>query len=225
MNIDGLGTETVNLLYQNNLLKNIADIYELKISDIAGMERLGEKSAQNIIDGVEKSKLVPFERVVFALGIRYVGETVAKKLASYFKTIENLENATLEELTSVEEIGVRIAESVTKYFADVQNRNLVERLKSFGLQLSLSEDMMQPKGDALNGLTIVISGTFSKHSRDEYKKMIEQHGGKNSGSISGKTNFVLAGENMGPEKLKKAEKLGIQLMDEEEFLRIIGENS
>ncbi len=225
MNIDGLGTETVNLLYQNNLLKNIADIYELKISDIAGMERLGEKSAQNIIDGVEKSKLVPFERVLFALGIRYVGETVAKKLASYFKTIENLENATLEELTSVEEIGVRIAESVTKYFADVQNRNLVERLKSFGLQLSLSEDMMQPKGDALNGLTIVISGTFSKHSRDEYKKMIEQHGGKNSGSISGKTNFVLAGENMGPEKLKKAEKLGIRLMDEEEFLRIIGENS
>ena len=125
----------------------------------------------------------------------------------------------------MEEIGVRIAESVTKYFADEQNRNLVERLKSFGLQLSLSEDMMQPKGDALNGLIIVISGTFSKHSRDEYKKMIEQHGGKNSGSISGKTSFVLAGENMGPEKLKKAEKLGIRLMDEEEFLRIIGENS
>ena len=170
MNIDGLGTETVNLLYQNNLLKNVADIYELKTSDISGLERLGDKSAQNIIDGVEKSKQVPFERVVFALGIRYVGETVAKKLTGYFKTIENLENATLDELTSVDEIGERIAESVIAYFADHQNRELIERLKSYGLQLALSEDRMQPKGNSLSGLTIVISGTFSKHSRDEYKK-------------------------------------------------------
>ncbi len=225
MNIDGLGSETVNLLYQNNLLKNVADIYKLKITDIVGLERLGEKSAQNIIDGVEKSKQVPFERVVFALGIRYVGETVAKKLASYFKTIENLENATLDELTSVDEIGGRIAESVINYFSDNQNRTIVEQLKSHGLQLSLSEDRMQPKSDVLVGKVIVISGTFSKHSRDEYKKLIEQHGGKNSGSISGKTSFVLAGENMGPEKLKKAEKLGIRLLNEEEFLAIIGENS
>lgn len=221
MNIDGLGTETVNLLYQNNLLENIADIYTLKISDISGLERLGEKSAQNIIDGVEKSKQVPFERVVFALGIRYVGETVAKKLASYFKTIENLENASMEELTSVDEIGSRIAESVIHYFTDSQNRELIERLKQHGLQLSLSEDMMQPKGDSLNGMTIVISGTFNRHSRDEYKKMIEQYGGKNSGSISGKTGFILAGENMGPEKLKKAEKLGVRIVSEEEFLEMI----
>lgn len=225
MNIDGLGTETVNLLYKNNLLKNIADIYELQISDISGLERLGEKSAQNIINGIEKSKQIPFERVVFALGIRYVGETVAKKLASHFKTIENLENATLEELTSVDEIGERIAESVVRYFADSQNKTLINRLKPHGLQLSVSEDLMQPKSNLLSGKTIVISGTFSRHSRDEYKKLIERHGGKNTSSISGKTSFILVGENMGPEKLKKAEKLGIKLMDEEEFLKIIDENS
>lgn len=225
MNIDGLGTETVNLLYKNNLLKNIADIYELQISDISGLERLGKKSAQNIINGIEKSKQIPFERVVFALGIRYVGETVAKKLASHFKTIENLENATLEELTSVDEIGERIAESVVRYFADNQNKTLINRLKPHGLQLSVSEDMMQPKSNLLSGKTIVISGTFSRHSRDEYKKLIERHGGKNTSSISGKTSFILVGENMGPEKLKKAEKLGIKLMDEEEFLKIIDENS
>ncbi|NLO71547.1 MAG: NAD-dependent DNA ligase LigA [Porphyromonadaceae bacterium] len=221
MNIDGLGTETVNLLYQNDLLKNIADIYMLKIDDISGLERLGEKSAQNIIDGVEKSKSIPFERVLFALGIRFVGETVAKKLASHFKTIENLEKATFEELTSVDEIGSRIAESVVNYFSDNQNIELVNKLKSHGLKLSVSEEMMLPKGDALNGKTIVISGTFNKHSRDEYKKMIEQYGGKNSGSISGKTSFILAGENMGPEKLKKAEKLGIRLLNEEQFLELI----
>ena len=225
MNIDGLGIETVNLLYQNDLLHNIADIYELKISDISGLERLGEKSAQNIIDGVEKSKLVPFERVLFALGIRYVGETVAKKLASHFKTIENLENATLEDLTSVDEIGERIAESVIKYFSSAENRAIIERMKKFGLQFSLDEDLMQLKSDVLSGKTIVISGIFAKHSRDEYKKMIEQHGGKNTGSISKKTSFVLAGKNMGPEKLKKAEKLGIKLINEEEFLVIINENS
>lgn len=221
MNIDGLGTETINLLYQNKLLNDIADIYELKISDISGLERLGEKSAQNIMDGVEESKEVPFERLVFALGIRYVGETVAKKLAYHFKTIENMEQANLEELTSVDEIGERIAESVIRYFADELNKQILERLKSHGLQLSLSEEMMRPKGDSLSGQTIVISGTFSKHSRDEYKKMIEQHGGKNSGSISGKTSFVLAGENMGPEKMKRAEKLGIRMLNEDDFLKII----
>lgn len=221
MNIDGLGSETVNLLYQNQILGNIADIYDLKLTDIAGLERLGEKSAQNIIEGIEKSKNVPFERVLFALGIRYVGETVAKKLVNHFKTIENLENASIEELTTVDEIGIRIAESVVQYFENEQNKAMLGKLKTAGLQLAVSEDMMQAKSDLLSGQTIVISGTFNQHSRDEYKKMIEQNGGKNSGSVSGKTSFILMGENMGPEKLKKAEKLGVKLISEEEFLKMI----
>jgi DNA ligase (NAD+) len=221
MNIDGLGSETINLLYQNNLLHNIADIYELKIPDLIRLERLGTKSAYNIKDGAEKSKEVPFERVVFALGIRFVGETIAKKLAYAFKNIEALETATLEELVAVDEIGERIAQSVVRYFADPTNVEMVGRLKSFGLQMSLSDEKLQAHGDALAGLSIVISGTFSRHSRDEYKSMIEMNGGKNVGSVSAKTSFILAGENMGPEKLKKAEKLGVKLVDEKTFLSMI----
>jgi DNA ligase (NAD+) len=222
MNIDGLGSETIALLFENGLLKNIADIYELKVPDLARLERLGNKSAVNIKSSYEVSKDVPFERVLFALGIRYVGETVAKKLAFAFKTIEKLETATFEELIAVDEIGERIAQSVQKYFSDERSIELINRLKKQGLQMQVSEDKLQPAGDALSGLSIVISGTFSKHSRDEYKTLIEQNGGKNVGSVSAKTSFILAGENMGPEKLKKAENLGVKLVTETEFLAMIG---
>lgn len=221
MNIDGLGSETVNLLYQNDLLHNIADIFELKVPDLSRLERLGTKSAYNIKDGVEKSKEVPFERVLFALGIRFVGETVAKKLAFAFKNIETIEQATLEELVAVDEIGERIAQSVIRYFADEANIEIVNRLKSHGLQMSLTEEKLQARGEVLAGLSIVISGIFAQHSRDEYKTMIEMNGGKNVGSVSAKTSFILAGENMGPEKLKKAEKLGVKLVDEKTFLTMI----
>ncbi|NDP19667.1 MAG: NAD-dependent DNA ligase LigA [Paludibacter sp.] len=221
MNIDGLGSETINLLYQNRLLQNIADIYELKIPDLSRLERLGTKSAYNIKDGAEKSREVPFERVVFALGIRFVGETIAKKLAFAFKNIEALEKATLEELVAVDEIGERIAQSVVRYFEDPTNVEMVNRLKSAGLQMSLSDEKLQAHGEALAGLSIVISGSFSLHSRDEYKAMIEMNGGKNVGSVSSKTSFILAGENMGPEKLKKAEKLGVKLIVEKTFLSML----
>jgi DNA ligase (NAD+) len=221
MNIDGLGSETINLLYQNDLLHNIADIYTLKVPDLIRLERLGTKSAYNIKDGAEKSKEVPFERVIFALGIRFVGETIAKKLAYAFKNIEALEQATFDELIAVGEIGGRIAQSVVAYFSDSLNVEMLNRLKEQGLQMSLSEEKLQAHGTALAGLSIVISGTFSKHSRDEYKSMIEMNGGKNVGSVSAKTSFILAGENMGPEKLKKAEKLGVKLVDEDMFLSMI----
>jgi DNA ligase (NAD+) len=225
MNIDGLGSETIHLLFENGLLKDIADIYELKVADLARLERLGNKSAQNIKTSCEKSKEVPFERVVFALGIRFVGETVAKKLALAFKNIETLENATYDELIAVDEIGDRIAQSVLKYFADERNVMMLNRLKSHGLTMSVSEDKFQKAGDALQGLTFVISGTFSFHSRDEYKNLIEQNGGKNVGSVSSKTSYILAGENMGPEKLKKAESLGVQLINEADFLKMIGDEN
>jgi len=225
MNIDGLGSETINLLYQNGLINNIADIYTLKIPDLVRLERLGTKSAYNIQAGFEKSKEVPFERVVFSLGIRFVGETIAKKLAYAFKSIEALEQATLEELISVDEIGDRIAQSVVMYFNDPLNIETVNRLKSAGLQMSLSEEKLKSHGISLSGLSIVISGTFSQHSRDEYKSMIERNGGKNVGSVSSKTSFILAGENMGPEKLKKAESLGVKLIDESTFLEMIKSES
>ena len=221
MNLDGLGSETVNLLFQNNLIQNIADIYELKIPDLARLERLGTRSAQNIMAGIEESRKVPFERVLFALGIRFVGETVAKKLAIAFRNIENLEKATVVELTTVDEIGQRIAESVVAWFNNRQNREIVAKLKSYGLQMSVSEEKLQNRSETLAGKVIVISGTFAKHSRDEYKTMIEQHGGKNSGSVSSKTSFILAGENMGSEKLNKAQKLNIPIMNEDEFLDLI----
>ncbi|HLP05675.1 MAG TPA: NAD-dependent DNA ligase LigA [Paludibacter sp.] len=223
MNIDGLGSETINLLYQNGLLHNIADIYTLKVPDLVRLERLGSKSAYNIKDGCEKSKEVPFERVLFALGIRFVGETIAKKLAFAFKSIEALEKATVEELVAVDEIGERIAQSVVRYFSDPVNVEVVDRLKETGLQMSLSEEKLQAHGTALQGMSVVISGTFSMHSRDEYKALVERNGGKNSGSVSSKTSFILAGENMGPEKLKKAEKLGVRLVDEKTFLSMVNE--
>ena len=221
MNIDGLGSETINLLYQNDLLHNIADIYSLQIPDLIRLERLGTKSAYNIQEGSVKSKEVPFERVVFAVGIRFVGETIAKKLAYAFKTIEALEQASFEELIAVDEIGERIAQSVVLFFKDPLNIHTVNRLKEAGLQMSLSEEKLQTHGTALTGLSVVISGTFSRHSRDEYKTMIERNGGKNVGSVSSKTSFILAGENMGPEKLKKAENLGVKLIDENTFLEMI----
>jgi len=221
MNIDGLGSETINLLFQNGLLKTIADIYDLKIPDLVRLERMGSKSAYNIQTGCEKSKEVPFERVVFSMGIRFVGETIAKKLANAFKTIEALEKATYEELIAVDEIGERIAQSVVQYFADPLNIETLTRLKAFGLKMSLSEEKKLAKGSALAGLSVVISGTFSKHSREEYKMLIEQHGGKNVSSVSSKTSLILAGENMGPEKLKKAESLGVKLVDENSFLSMI----
>ncbi len=221
MDIEGLGSETIALLYENDLLHNVADIYLLKTDQLARLERLGTKSAQNILESVEKSKSVPFERVVFALGIRFVGETVAKKLAYAFKNIDNLRVATYEQLIAVDEIGDRIAHSVLEFFADKKDNEIVERLKNYGLQMQLSDEKLAPKGSSLQGKTIVISGTFAKHSRDEYKSIIEQHGGKNSGSVSAKTSFILAGENMGPEKLKKAEALGVGIVTEDEFLAMI----
>ncbi|GAB1415463.1 NAD-dependent DNA ligase LigA [Paludibacter sp.] len=221
MNIEGLGSETISLLYENGMLQNIADIYTLKVSDLSKLERLGNKSAQNIKQSYEKSKEVPFERVVFALGIRFVGETVAKKLAQAYKNIENLERADYESLVQVDEIGDRIANSVIKYFKDKKNIEIVSRLKEYGLNLAISEDELKNTSNLLEGKIIVISGTFSQYSRDEYKKLIEINGGKNSGSVSAKTSFILAGENAGPEKLKKADELKVKIINEEEFLNMI----
>ncbi len=223
MNIEGLGEETINLLYENGLLHNVADIYDLKISDLVSLERLGLKSASNLISSIEKSKEVPFERVLFALGIRFVGETVAKKLAYAFKSIEALQQADYEDLIQVEEIGDKIAQSVRQYFSDPKNLEIINRLKAAGVQLSLNDDKSKRKGNELEGKSIVISGTFKYHSREEYKDLIEAHGGKNVGSVSSKTSFILAGENMGPEKLKKAQNLGIELIDENKFLSMINE--
>ena len=223
MNIDGLGEETIDLFYQKGLLKNIADIYDLKLEDIAAQERLGEKSAQNILDGIEASKNVPWSRVLFALGIRMVGETTAKKIARKYNTIDSLQWATAEQLCAIEDVGPQIAENIVKYFEDLQNLEILERLRQAGLQME-GEAEAAPTSDKLAGMSIVISGTFAQHSRDEYKAMIEAHGGKNVGSVSKKTSFILAGENMGPEKRKKAEDLGIPLKTEEEFLELVNGN-
>ncbi len=220
MDIEGLGEETIDLLYQKGLLHNIADIYSLRRADIAAQERLGDKSAQNILDGIEASKKVPWARVLFALGIRMVGETTAKKVARVYNTIDSLQWATAEQLCAIEDVGPQIAENIVKYFEDIRNLEILDRLRQAGLQME-GEAAAEPASDKLAGMSIVISGTFSLHSRDEYKAMIEAHGGKNVGSVSKKTSFILAGENMGPEKLKKAEALGIRLMSEEEFLEMI----
>lgn len=221
MDIDGLGPETIDLFYRLGMVRTVADLYGLNESEIASLERLGEKSARNIMDAVERSLQVPFERVLFALGIRFVGETVAKKLANSFVSIEALEAATLEDLVGVDEIGPRIAQSVRAYFENEQNRNLIRQLKEAGVQMKISEDRLSGFTDKLDGTTIVISGTFTHHSRDEYKQMIERHGGKNTGSVSAKTTYLLAGENMGPAKLEKARKLGIKIISEEDFLQMI----
>lgn len=221
MNIDGLGPETVDTFYRLGLIKDTTDLYQLTAEDIKNLDRMGEKSAENIIKGIKASKEVPFERVLFALGIRFVGETVAKKIAKSFNSIEELENADLEKLTSVDEIGEKIAQSILIYFSSPLNVSLIERLKSAGLQLYRKEEDLNEYTDKLAGQSIVISGVFTHHSRDEYKDLIEKNGGKNVGSISTKTSFILAGENMGPSKLEKAHKLGIKIISEDEFLTLI----
>ena len=221
MNIDSLGPETVDDYYRHGLIHNIADLYTIDVQQING-DGSRTKSAMKIVNGIKNSTQVPFERVVFALGIRFVGETSARLLARHFKTMDALMNASMEELQEVEGIGEVIAKSVQSYFHHPQNMEIINRLRQYGVQMSLSEEQIQGVTDKLAGKSIVISGVFAQHSRDEYKMMIEQHGGKNVGSISGKTSFILAGENMGPSKLQKAEKLGIPIVNEEEFLEMIG---
>lgn len=221
MNIDSLGPETVDEYYRRGLVHNIADLYTIKVQDINGSGNR-ERSARKIVDGIAASKQVPFERVVFALGIRFVGETSARLLARHFKTMDALQNASMQQLMEVEGVGEVIAKSVIAYFHNPVNQDIVERLRSYGLQMQLSEEQITGASDKLAGKSIVISGVFAKHSRDEYKALIEQHGGKNVGSISGKTSFILAGDNMGPSKLQKAEKLGIPLVNEDDFLDMIG---
>lgn len=220
MNIDSLGPETVDEYYRRGLVHNIADLYTIKVQDINGSGNR-ERSARKIVDGIAASKQVPFERVVFALGIRFVGETSARLLARHFKTMDALQNASMQQLMEVEGVGEVIAKSVIAYFHNPVNQDIVERLRSYGLQMQLSEEQITGASDKLAGKSIVISGVFAKHSRDEYKALIEQHGGKNVGSISGKTSFILAGDNMGPSKLQKAEKLGIPLVNEDDFLDMI----
>lgn len=223
MNIEGLGPETVDLFYQEGLIHDIADLYTLQTADICRLERMGEKSAENIIQGIERSKEVPYERVLFALGIRFVGETVAKKVAKAFRSIKALASANLDDLIHVDEIGEKIAGSIIQYFANEKNRILVERLRQSGLKLEADEEDLSGYSDKLKGMSIVISGVFARHSRDEYKALIEKHGGKNVGSISKKTSFILAGDNMGPSKLEKAQQLNIPIKDENEFLAMIEE--
>ena len=221
MNIDGLGSETIDLLYSQELLKNIADIYVLTQEDIACQERLGEKSAQNILAGIEQSKQVPWARVLFALGIRMVGETTAKKIARCFPSIDQLQWATIEQLTAIEDVGEQIANNIIAYFNDLNNLEIINRLREAGVQMESQEVEQAPQSDILQGKSIVVSGVFSHHSRDEYKALIEANGGKNVGSVSKKTTFILAGENMGPEKRKKAESLGVEIITEEQFLTML----
>ena len=223
MNIN-IGPETVDDLYNAGFVHNVADLFTVKYADLIRMERWGEKSARNLLESLETSKSTPFERVLFALGIRFVGETVAKRLANAFINIENLEYATIEALTAIEEVGERIAQSVVGYFSDQRNKVLIDRLKDYGLQMQISQDRQTARSDKLKGQTIVISGTFAHHSRDEYKAMIEQHGGKNSGSVSGNTDYLLAGENMGPAKLEKAIKAGVIIIHETDFLKLLHDN-
>ena len=222
MNIDGIGEETAARLYETGLVRNIADLYDLRPEDLMGLEGFARKSAERVVEGIEASKQVPFERVVFALSIPYVGETTAKKIARTVRSLDRLMAMPAAELEAIEDVGPRIAESIVEYFASPVNREVVERLKLAGIQTEMAEDGNQaPASDALAGKSVVISGVFARHSRDEYKSMIERHGGKNVGSISKKTDFVLAGENMGPAKLEKARSLGIPVISEDEFLEMI----
>ncbi|MBE0649033.1 MAG: NAD-dependent DNA ligase LigA [Bacteroidales bacterium] len=235
MNIDSLGEGKIEILYDNGLVSDVADLYDLKQEDLLGLEKtyvdpasgkerkvsFKEKGVANILKGIDASRSTGFDRVLFALGIRFAGETVARKLAQHFHSVEAIRDASMEELTDVEEIGEKIAESVTEFFSKQENLDLIERLKNSGLNFSVDPDFFRYKGTELEGKSIVISGVFSRFSRDELKKMVEAHSGKNTGSISARTSFVLAGENMGPEKKKKAESLGIPLISEEEFLRMI----
>lgn len=221
MDISGLGSETIALLYDKGLIKNVADLYRLKESDIAPLEGLGERSAANIISGIEASKQIPFSRVLFALGIRFVGETVAKKLASSLRSMDRIMNASFEELLAVDEIGQKIAASIKAYFADEANVRLVEDLRFFGLKMEEVESGNIAVSDTLNGLSFVVSGVFSI-SRDELKGLIEAHGGKNLSSVTGKTDYLVAGDNMGPAKLEKAQKLGVKIISEQDFMKMIG---
>ena len=221
MNIDGIGEETAELMFNQGLIKNIADLYDLKHEQLVVLDRFANRSANRILEGLEASKSVPFERVLFALSIPYVGETTAKKIARTVGDIDRLMAMTADELTQIEDVGARIAESILEYFAVEENRQIVERLRVAGLQFAIAEDVTEGRSDKLQGKSIVISGTFTHHSRDEYKALIEKHGGKNVGSISKKTDYVLAGENMGPSKLEKANSLGIKIINEDEFLGLI----
>lgn len=222
MNIDGLGEETIDIFYHRGLIRNIADLYDLKVEDIMQLDGFQQKASQNIVSGIERSKQVPWNRVLFALGIRYVGETTAKKLAKTFTSFDTLRNASVEELKAVEDVGEQIAISIRQYCENPYNQLIVQRLQQAGVQLQVAEgELNEQKSTILEGKTIVISGVFQHHSRDEYKDMIEQHGGKNTGSVSKTTSFILAGDNMGPAKLEKAQKLGVQIMSEDEFLNMI----
>lgn len=222
MDIDGLGEETIQQLYESGLIKNISDIYDLTVEQLLPLERMAEKSANNLVDGVEASKKIPFERVLFAIGIRFVGETVAKKLAKGLKNIENIQNATIEELVAIDEIGDKIAESVHHFFAEEKNRELIKKLKEKGLQFEIVETESTQASNKLEGQTFVVSGVFEKFSRDDLKQAIEDHGGKNVGSISAKTNYLIAGDKMGPAKKEKAEKLGVTIISEDDFIEMVG---
>lgn len=220
MDIDGLGEETIEQLYDEGLIKNVADLYELKASDLLPLERMAEKSVNNLLEGIEKSKEIPFQRVLFAIGIRYVGETVAKKLALQFKSMEALKNASYEELIATDEIGEKIAESIRHFFDEEVNVELLERLQGFGLQFEIEEQEDTSISNKLEGMTFVVSGVFEKFSRNELKQAIEDHGGKNVGSISAKTNYLIAGDKMGPAKKEKAEKLGVTIISEDDFIEL-----
>ena len=219
MDIEGLGGETIELLWENGMLKDIADIYDLNPQQLAALPRLGDKSAANILDGVRASKSVPFERVLFALGIRFVGETTAKYIATHFRTLDAIAAATVEELSEAEEVGSKIAVAITEYFADERNRSIVERLKSAGLKFEIEEK--QRSSNALEGKSVVISGKFVGRSRDDMKALVEEHGGRNLAAVSANVDFIVAGENMGPAKRQKAEKLGVTILNEEEFMALI----
>ncbi len=223
MDIDSLGAETIAQLYDAGLVKNVADLYELKKEDVLKLDRMAEKSVNNLLAGIEVSKKVPFERVLYGIGIRHIGETTAKKLAYYFKNIDALKNATLEQLLEVGDVGETTAKAIIDYFADERTANIINRLRYYGLQFELSEEQLTLSSEKLKDLSFVVSGVFSKFSRDDLKKTIEQNGGKNVGSISSKTSYVIAGENMGPEKHKKAEKLGIPIISEDDFIKMINE--
>lgn len=222
MDIEGLGGETVALLFNNNLVQNYADLYDLTVEQVIPLERMAQKSAENLVNGIEKSKEVPFERVLFALGIRYVGETIAKKLAKHYQNIDNLSNASLMDLILVDEIGERIAQSVIEFFENPENRIIIQRLRDYGVQLE-SKTVFNPDAtDKLAGKTFVVSGVFEKFSRDDLKKSIEDNGGKVGSSISAKTDYVVAGDNMGPAKLEKANKLNIPIISEDDFIAMLG---
>jgi DNA ligase (NAD+) len=221
MDIEGLGGETVALLFNNGLVHNYADLYELTVDKILPLERMAQKSAENLLKGVENSKNIPFERVLFAIGIRYVGETVAKKLAKHYKSIDALRQATLMDLILVDEIGERIAQSVIDFFENQENRIIIERLKSFGVKFEIVEKINPNATDKLSGKIFVVSGVFEKFSRNDLKKAIEDNGGKVGSSISAKTDYVVAGDNMGPAKLDKASKLNIAIISEDDFMNLI----